>query len=105
METMLHAGGKPCPPVFLGIGIGGSFDLAANLAKEALLLPVDSMTAYEQQICDSVNKLGIGPMGQGGDTTALAVKVKTAGCHTASLPVAVNVQCWANRHATREVQW
>jgi fumarate hydratase subunit alpha len=104
VETMLHAEGKPCPPVFLGVGIGGTFDLAANLAKEALLLPVDSMTPYEQQICDSVNKLGIGPMGQGGDTTALAVKVKTAGCHTASLPVAVNVQCWANRHATREVQ-
>jgi fumarate hydratase subunit alpha len=104
VETMLHAEGKPCPPVFLGIGIGGTFDLAASLAKEALLLPVDTMTAFEQQICDSVNKLGIGPMGQGGDTTALAVKVKTAGCHTASLPVAVNVQCWAHRHATREVK-
>jgi fumarate hydratase subunit alpha len=104
VETMLHAEGKPCPPVFLGIGIGGTFDLAASLAKEALLLPVDTMTGFEQQICDSVNRLGIGPMGQGGDTTALAVKVKTAGCHTASLPVAVNVQCWANRHATREVQ-
>jgi fumarate hydratase subunit alpha len=104
VETMLHAEGKPCPPVFLGIGIGGTFDLAASLAKQALLLPVDIMTPYEQQICDSVNKLGIGPMGQGGDTTALAVKVKTAACHTASLPVAVNVQCWANRHATREVQ-
>jgi fumarate hydratase subunit alpha len=104
VETMLHAEGKPCPPVFLGVGIGGTFDLAASLAKEALLLSVDRMTPYEQQICDSVNKLGIGPMGLGGDTTALAVKVKTAGCHTASLPVAVNVQCWANRHATREVQ-
>jgi fumarate hydratase subunit alpha len=104
VETMLYAEGKPCPPVFLGVGIGGTFDLAASLAKEALLLPVDTMTAFEQKICDSVNKLGIGPMGQGGDTTALAVKVKTAGCHTASLPVAVNVQCWANRHATREVQ-
>jgi len=105
VETMLNAEGKPCPPVFLGVGIGGTFDQAAALAKEALLLPVDAMTPSEQQICDSVNKLGIGPMGQGGDTTALAVKVKTAGCHTASLPVAVNVQCWANRHATREVQW
>jgi fumarate hydratase subunit alpha len=104
VETMLYAEGKPCPPVFLGVGIGGTFDLAASLAKEALLLPVDTMTEFEQKICDSVNKLGIGPMGQGGDTTALAVKVKTAGCHTASLPVAVNVQCWANRHATREVQ-
>ena len=104
VETMLYAEGKPCPPVFLGIGIGGTFDLAASLAKEALLLPVDTMTEFEQQICDSVNKLGIGPMGLGGDFTALAVKVKTAGCHTASLPVAVNVQCWANRHATVEVK-
>lgn len=104
VETMLHAEGKPCPPVFLGVGIGGTFDLAANLAKEALLLRVDSMTEYEQQICTSVNKIGIGPMGLGGDHTALAVKVKTAACHTASLPVAVNVQCWANRHATVEVK-
>jgi fumarate hydratase subunit alpha len=104
VETMLHAEGKPCPPVFLGVGIGGTFDLAASMAKEALLLPVDTMSAFEQQICDSVNKLGIGPMGLGGDNTALAVKVKTAGCHTASLPVAVNVQCWANRHATVEVK-
>ncbi|MDD1684857.1 MAG: fumarate hydratase [Methanoregula sp.] len=104
VETMLHAEGKPCPPVILGVGIGGTFDSAAALAKEALLEPVDTMTDHEQQICDSVNKLGIGPMGLGGDTTALAVKVKTAACHTASLPVAVNVQCWANRHATVEVK-
>ena len=104
VETMLYAEGKPCPPVFLGVGIGGTFDLAASLAKEALLLPVDTMTEFEQQICDSVNKLGIGPMGLGGDFTALAVRVKTAGCHTASLPVAVNVQCWANRHAMVEVK-
>jgi len=103
VETMLHAEGKPCPPVFLGIGIGGTFDGAAALAKEALLLPVDHMDDYEQKICNAVNRLGIGPMGLGGDTTALAVKVKTAACHTASLPVAVNVQCWAHRHATVEV--
>jgi fumarate hydratase subunit alpha len=104
VETMLHAEGKPCPPVFLGIGIGGTFDGAAALAKEALLLPVDRMDDYEQKICNSVNRLGIGPMGLGGDTTALAVKVKTAACHTASLPVAVNIQCWAHRRATREVK-
>ena len=104
VETMLHAEGKPCPPVVLGIGIGGTFDGAAALAKEALLLPIDQMDDYEQQICDAVNRLGIGPMGLGGDTTALAVKVKTAACHTASLPVAVNVQCWAHRHATVEVK-
>jgi fumarate hydratase subunit alpha len=104
VETMLLAGGKPCPPVVLGIGIGGTFDGAAALAKEALLLPIDQMDDYEQQICNAVNRLGIGPMGLGGDTTALAVKVKTAACHTASLPVAVNVQCWAHRHATVEVK-
>jgi len=103
-ETMLIAGGRPCPPVFLGVGIGGTFDMAAALAKEALLLPVDTMDEYEQEICDAVNALGIGPMGLGGDTTALAVKVKRADCHTASLPVAVNVQCWACRRATVEVE-
>ena len=104
VETVLIAGSRPCPPLFLGIGIGGTFDLAPALAKEALLLPVDQMDPFEQRLSDAVNKLGIGPMGLGGSTTALAVKVKTAACHTASLPVAVNVQCWANRHATVEVR-
>ncbi|MFA6364398.1 fumarate hydratase [Methanoregula sp.] len=105
VETMLIAGGRPCPPVVLGVGIGGTFDGVTALAKEALLQPIDQMTEFEQQLCDAVNTLGIGPMGLGGSTTALAVKVKTAACHTASLPVAVNVQCWANRHATVEVEW
>jgi len=100
VETVHLAGGRPCPPLFLGVGIGGTFDGAAAMAKEALLEPVDEMTEYERGILAAVNKLGIGPMGLGGDFTALAVKIKTAGCHTASLPVAVNVQCWANRHAT-----
>ena len=104
VETVLLAGGRPCPPVILGVGIGGTFDAAAALAKEALLLPVDTMDRDEQEICDAVNALGIGPMGLGGDTTALAVKVKRADCHTASLPVAVNVQCWACRRATVEVE-
>ncbi len=104
VETMLKAEGRPCPPVVLGVGIGSTFDGAAALAKEALLQPIDTMTPVEQEICTSVNRLGIGPMGLGGDTTALAVKVKIAGCHTASLPVAVNIQCWAHRHATVEVK-
>jgi fumarate hydratase subunit alpha len=104
VETVYLAGSRPCPPVIIGVGIGGTFDSAAALAKEALLEPVDTMNGYEQQILCAVNKLGIGPMGLGGDFTALAVKVKTAGCHTASLPVAVNIQCWANRHATVEVK-
>ena len=105
VETMLIAEGKPCPPVVLGVGIGGTFDGVAALAKEALLQPIDQMNPNEQHICDAVNRLRIGPMGLGGDTTALAVKVKTAACHTASLPVAVNVQCWACRRATVEVKW
>jgi fumarate hydratase subunit alpha len=100
VETMLRAGGRPCPPVVLGVGIGGTFDSVAALAKEALLLPIDCMDPFEQQLCDAVNALGIGPMGLGGMTTALAVKVLSADCHTASLPVAVNVQCWACRRAT-----
>jgi fumarate hydratase subunit alpha len=100
VETVLIAGGRPCPPVIVGVGLGGTFDGAPALAKEALLERIDEMDEYEQEICDEINKLGIGPMGLGGDTTALAVKVKTAGCHTASLPVAVNIQCWASRHVT-----
>jgi fumarate hydratase subunit alpha len=99
LETVYLGGSRPCPPIIIGVGIGGTFDGAAALAKEALLEPVDSMTGFEEQILCAVNRLGIGPMGLGGDYTALAVKVKTAGCHTASLPVAVNIQCWANRHA------
>jgi fumarate hydratase subunit alpha len=104
VETVYLAGSRPCPPVIIGVGIGGTFDGAAALAKEALLEPVDTITDYEAGILCAVNRLGIGPMGLGGDFTALAVKVKTAGCHTASLPVAVNIQCWANRHATVEVK-
>jgi fumarate hydratase subunit alpha len=104
VETVYLAGARPCPPVIVGVGIGGTFDGAAALAKEALREPVDTMTDFERSLLCAINKLGIGPMGLGGDFTALAVKVKTAGCHTASLPVAVNIQCWANRHATVEVR-
>jgi fumarate hydratase subunit alpha len=104
VETVALAGGKPCPPVILGVGIGSTFDGVAALSKEALLLPIDTMDPFEQKLCDAVNALGIGPMGLGGDTTALAVKVKRGACHTASLPVAVNVQCWACRRATRVVE-
>jgi fumarate hydratase subunit alpha len=104
VETVALAGGRPCPPVILGVGIGSTFDGAAALAKEALLLPIGTMDPFEQEVCDEVNALGIGPMGLGGDTTALAVKVRKAACHTASLPVAVNVQCWACRRATRVVE-
>lgn len=101
LETVINAGGMPCPPLTLGIGIGGSFDKAARLAKEALLEPLDApMNELEQEVLEAVNALGIGCMGLGGSTTALAVHIKTAHCHTASLPVATNIQCWANRHAS-----
>ncbi len=102
LETVINAGGMPCPPLTLGIGIGGSFDKAARLAKEALLEPLDApMNELEQEVLEAVNALGIGCMGGlGGSTTALAVHIKTAHCHTASLPVAINIQCWANRHAS-----
>jgi len=101
LETIVNAGGMPCPPLTIGVGIGGSSDAAARLAKEALLEPLDApMNGLEREILETVNSLGIGCMGLGGSTTALAVLVKTAYCHTASLPVAVNIQCWANRHAS-----
>lgn len=100
LETVLNAGGKPCPPIVIGIGIGGSFDKAARLAKASLLEDMNEMDEFEISILNDVNSLGIGPMGLGGDTTALAVHMKKAHCHTASLPVAVNIQCWANRHAS-----
>ncbi len=87
-----------CPPLFLGVGIGGSFDLAARLAKRALL-NMPGSTDEELGLLAKINSLGIGPMGLGGDTTALGVKIEKAFCHTASLPVAINFQCWANRSA------
>lgn len=101
LETVVNAGGMPCPPLTIGVGIGGSSDAATRLAKEALLEPLDAlMNGLEKEILEAVNALGIGCMGLGGSTTALAVHIKTAYCHTASLPVAVNIQCWANRHAS-----
>jgi len=101
VSVVRDAGSRPCPPIVVGVGIGGTFDSAPMLAKEALLEPIDVMDEYEQKICDEINKLGIGPMGLGGKTTALAVKVKRGFCHTASLPVAVNIQCWCCRRGRR----
>ncbi|WP_445475889.1 fumarate hydratase [Methanococcoides methylutens] len=100
VETVLNAGGRPCPPVIVGVGIGGSFDKAARLAKSSLLRTVNDMNEKEKAVLARINSLGIGPMGLGGDTTALAVHLNTSHCHTASLPVAINIQCWANRHAS-----
>ncbi|MCX8172747.1 MAG: fumarate hydratase [Archaeoglobaceae archaeon] len=99
VETVANAMGLPCPPLVIGVGIGGSFDVAARLSKKALLRSIDSMNEFEIEILEAVNSLGIGPMGLGGKTTALAVFSEINYCHTASLPVAVNIQCWANRRS------
>lgn len=100
VETVQKAGGMPCPPIIVGVGIGGSFDKSARLAKRSLLRDLGDMDEYELEILEAINSLGIGPMGLGGRTTALGVHVEKAHCHTASLPVSVNIQCWANRHAS-----
>lgn len=100
VEVVKNAGGKPCPPVFVGVGIGSTFDGCAKLAKKALLRDVRKMNEFELELLEDINELGIGPMGLGGKTTALAVLIEYGHCHTASLPVAVNVQCWANRRAS-----
>ena len=104
LETIVERGGMACPPLFVGVGIGGTFDLAPRLAKRALLeMAGYSKTKLERDLLARINDLGIGPMGLGGDITALGVKILTACCHTASLPVAVNLQCWANRSASATV--
>jgi len=103
-SVVKDAGSRPCPPVIIGVGIGGTFDMAASFAKEALLSPINTMTSFEKDICNKINKLGIGAMGLGGDTTCLAVKIKEGACHTASLPVAVNIQCWCSRRGIVEVE-
>ena len=106
LDTVFTAAGKPCPPIIIGIGIGGNFEKCAILAKEALLRnlndenPNPTLAKLEKEIKDEVNMLGIGPMGFGGTTTCLAVKIETYPCHIASLPVGINVQCHVARHKT-----
>ena len=106
LDTVLAAGGKPCPPIRIGVGIGGSSDLALKLAKKALLdevgakNPDERLARLEEEILNQVNATGIGPMGLGGKTTALDVKIRTADTHTAGLPIGVCIQCWAARKAT-----
>lgn len=104
VETARNAGPNPCPPIVVGVGVGGNFERVALLAKEALLREIGStnpdpvMAEIEEDIFQKVNALGIGPGGFGGSTTALAVFVNAAPCHIASLPVAVNINCHAARH-------
>jgi fumarate hydratase subunit alpha len=106
LNAVLRAGSNPCPPTILGVGIGGSSDIAMKLAKEALLRPINErhkdpeIAKLETELLEAINMLGIGPMGLGGKTTCLGLNIEYAYCHTASLPVGLNVQCWAGRHGT-----
>lgn len=102
--TVSRAGSNPCPPVVVGVGIGGTIEVVTLLAKKALLREVGSrhpdprLAALEDELLERINGLGIGPQGLGGRTTALAVFIEEMPCHIASMPVAVNVQCHAQRH-------
>ena len=107
LETVRMAGPNPCPPIVIGVGIGGSFDKAAYLAKKALIRPVNENNTdefysnLEKELLEEVNKIGIGPQGFGGKTTALALNIETYPTHIAGLPVAVNINCHATRHKER----
>ncbi|MFQ6093085.1 MAG: fumarate hydratase [bacterium] len=104
IETVQLAGSNPCPPVIVGVGIGGTFEKCAQLAKKSLLRELGRphldpfYATMERELLEKVNNLGIGPQGLGGRTTALGVHIETYPCHIASLPVAVNIQCHAVRH-------
>jgi len=106
INTVVRAGGQPCPPTIIGVGIGGSAEVALSLAEKALLRPVNKrnkdriVAKLENDLLSAINATGIGPMGLGGRSTALGVNVEYVYCHTASLPVAVNIGCWCNRRAT-----
>ncbi len=109
LETVRLAGSNPCPPIILGVGVGGSFDKCALLAKHALLRPLDvpnpdpDYAALEKELCDAINAMGIGPQGFGGATTCLGVAIEQAPTHVACLPVAVNIGCHVTRRATAEL--
>ncbi|WRO22467.1 fumarate hydratase [Metallumcola ferriviriculae] len=104
IDTVRKAGPNPCPPIVVGVGIGGNFEKSAMLAKEALIRPIgelnkdEDIAKMEKELLEKINNLGIGPQGMGGRVTALAVHIKTHPCHIASLPVAVNINCHATRH-------
>jgi len=104
VERVRESGANPCPPLVVGVGIGGTFEKAALIAKKALLRPVGSknpdpeLVSLEEELLVEINDLGVGPQGLGGRTTALAVHVNMHPCHIASLPVAININCHASRH-------
>lgn len=109
LDTLVRAGGKPCPPIIIGMGIGGSADISIHIAKEALLRPLGQrhpepdIAALEEELFEALNDIGVGPMGLGGKTTLLGLAIEYAHCHTASLPVAINIQCWAARRCTARI--
>jgi fumarate hydratase subunit alpha len=104
VKTIKTSGGNPCPPIVVGVGIGGDFEKSAILAKKSLFRKLGEasadaeMAVLEAELLEEINALGVGPMGFGGTTTALAVHVEKHPCHIASFPVAVNIQCHADRH-------
>ena len=109
LKVVKEAGPNPCPPIVVGVGVGGTFDRAAMLAKKALLRPLNKENSsefyreLEKELLEKVNDLGIGPQGFGGKTTALAVNIESYPTHIAGLPVAVNINCHATRHAEIEL--
>ena len=109
VEAVRQAGGNPCPPTIVGVGIGGTFEKAAFLAKKALLRRVGDhhadpeYAALETEILEKINATGVGPQGLGGSVTSLAVHIESFPCHIASMPVAVNLNCHAARHAGFEL--
>lgn len=104
VQRVKESGSNPCPPTIVGVGIGGTFEMAAILAKKSLLRPLGSrnpdpeLDRLESEILEEINRLGIGPQGLGGRTTSLAVHILMMPCHIASFPLAVNIQCHAQRH-------
>jgi len=109
LEHIVFAAGKPCPPIIIGLGIGGGADFAMKLAKKALLRPLgtqnpdDKLRAMEEELLHDINELGVGPMGMGGRTTALAVHIEYTNRHPATFPVGLVVQCWCDRRAVIKV--
>lgn len=104
VDVVANAGPNACPPLIVGVGIGGTFEKCAFLAKKSLLREVGAphpdpeWAAREQELLEEINKLGVGPMGLGGTVTAMAVHIETMGCHIVALPVAVNIECHSHRH-------
>lgn len=109
LDTVRAAGPNPCPPIVVGVGIGGTFERAAQLAKKATFRAVDTRhpderyAAMEDELLTEINKMGFGPAGLGGKTTALGVNIETSPTHIAGMPVAVNICCHAARHASTEI--